>query len=130
MKRYYKFLLTAIAAIAAVCATAQADTVNRKGMDFMKQQLGLTDAQAQKITQLTADHVKAMKSAASAPLHPDVRKKQMEDRHDAYRKAVRKILTPAQWDQYAAIEARRRRATLDSMAVRTGTRIVPGVIKN
>eukprot|EP00611_Tribonema_gayanum_P016221 TRINITY_DN28286_c0_g1_i1.p1 TRINITY_DN28286_c0_g1~~TRINITY_DN28286_c0_g1_i1.p1 ORF type:complete len:135 (-),score=9.43 TRINITY_DN28286_c0_g1_i1:2-406(-) len=84
------------------------DSSRAVGMKNMQLLLKLTDQQVKEITALTIAQEKKVDQMKRAPMMPEIRKQQMENDYSAYRKAIRKILTKEQWEQYEQIQAQRR----------------------
>lgn len=84
------------------------DSTRAQGMRYMQTMLKLSNSQVKEITNLTIAEEKKVAQMKGAPLTPEARKKQMEDNYSAYRKAIKKILTKEQWDQYVVFQEKKR----------------------
>lgn len=105
------------------------DSTMARGMKQMQKTLSLTDEQVSSLIKLTRAYEEKMKGDAFEKKQGEVRKKQLVDHYDQYRKGIKKILTSKQWEQYQLIESQRREI-LQKQARDKKIKIVPGEIRN
>lgn len=108
MKKFLSVTISVLLSAAVIAQADNRDSSRARGMRNMKAMLKLSDAQVKSITDLTIAEEKKVAQMRGAPMNPEARKQQMENNYDTYRKAIKKILTKEQWDQYVVLQNERR----------------------
>lgn len=108
MKKFLSVTISVLLAAAVIAQADNRDSSRARGMRNMKAMLKLSDVQVKSITDLTIAEEKKVAQMRGVPMNPEARKQQMENNYDTYRKAIKKILTKEQWDQYVVLQNERR----------------------
>ncbi len=105
------------------------DSSMAQGMRQMQRALLLSDAQVQSLTTLTKDYEAGLKNGSFERKNAVLRKKQLADHYNDYRKGIKKILTADQWKQYEEIDAKRSAKLMEQMKAKK-IKAVAGEIRN